>query len=76
VSDLITSETRLRAAAGRGAIDTTLGELGTRSGLPAGFATAAMSAMQEATMELITKHPKQRKELIEQAFHVFWRGLR
>jgi AcrR family transcriptional regulator len=76
VSDLITPETRTRAAAGRGTIDTTLSELGTRRGLPAGFATATMSAMQEATMEFITKHPKQRKELIEQAFHVFWRGLR
>jgi AcrR family transcriptional regulator len=76
VSDLITPETRMRAAGGRGTIDRTLGELGTRGGLPAGFATATMSAMQEATMEFVTKHPKQRKDLIEQAFHVFWRGLR
>jgi hypothetical protein len=35
-----------------------------------------MSAMQEATMEFITKQPKQRKQIIEQAFQVFWRGLR
>jgi AcrR family transcriptional regulator len=76
VSDLITPETRMRAAAGRDTIDATLSELGTRCGLPAGFATAIMSAMQEATMEFITKQPKQRKELIEQAFLVFWRGLR
>jgi hypothetical protein len=35
-----------------------------------------MSAMQEATMEFIAKQPKQREELIERAFQVFWRALR
>jgi AcrR family transcriptional regulator len=76
VSDVITPETRMRAAGGRGTIDTTLSQLGIRTGLPAGFAAATMSAMQEATMEFVTKLPKQRKDLIEQAFHAFWRGLR
>jgi AcrR family transcriptional regulator len=79
VSDLITPETRARTAAERGTVDTTLSELGTRGalrGLPAGFAAATMSAMQEATMDFIAKQPKHRKELIERAFQVFWRAVR
>jgi hypothetical protein len=79
VSDLITPETRRRTAAQRGTIDGTLSELGTRGalrGLPAGFAAATMAAMQEATMEFIAKQPKQREELIERAFQVFWRAVR
>ena len=78
VSDLITPETRTRTAAARGTIDATLSELGSRTalrGLPEGFATAIMAAMQEATMEFISKRPKQREELIERAFQVFWRAL-
>jgi AcrR family transcriptional regulator len=78
VSDLIATETRARIAA-RGTVDKTLSELGTRGalrGLPVGFATATMSAMQDATMEFIAKQPKQREELIERAFQVFWRALR
>jgi len=79
VSDRITPETRTRTAAERGIIDTTLRELGTRGALrvlPTGFATATMTAMQEATMEFVAKQPKHREELIEQAFQVFWRALR
>jgi AcrR family transcriptional regulator len=79
VSDLIATETRARIAAQRGTVDKTLSELGTRGALrrlPAGFATATMSAMQEATMEFIAKQPKQREELIERAFQVFWCALR
>jgi len=79
VSDLITPETRMRTAAQRGTVDATLSKLGARGalrGLPAGFAAATMGAMQEATMEFIAKQPKRREDLIEQAFHVFWRGLR
>jgi hypothetical protein len=79
VSDLITPETRTRTAAERGSIDTTLSELGTRGalrGLPVGFASATMAAMQEATIEFIAKQPKQRKALIERAFQVFWRAVR
>jgi AcrR family transcriptional regulator len=79
VSDLITPETRMRTAAERGTVDKTLSELGSRGalrGLPAGFAAATMAAMQEATMEFIAKQPKQRKELMERAFQVFWRAVR
>lgn len=79
VSDLITPETRARAAVGRGAINAALNELESREslrGLPPGFAAAAMSAMQEAAMDFIAKQPKQRKKLIEQSFKIFWRAIR
>jgi hypothetical protein len=76
---VITLETRARTAFQRGAVDATLNELRRRGALrrlPAGFAAATMSAMQEATIVLIAKHPKQRKELIERAFQVFWHALK
>ena len=79
VSDVIMPETRVRTAAARRNIDATLRELGSRSalrGLPEGFAAAMMAALQEATMDFITKQPKQRKELTRRAFQVFWRALR
>lgn len=79
VSDLIKPETRERINAERGAVDATFRELSSRGavrGLPAGFGAAAMSSMQESTMEFIAKQPKQRKELIEKAFQVWWRALR
>lgn len=79
LSDLITPETRTKTAAQRGTIDRTLAELGTRGalrGLPAGFAAATMAAMQEATTDFIAKQPKQRKQLMERGFQVFWRALR
>lgn len=79
LSDLVTPETRARAAEQRGAVDAALSELGNRAalrGLPAGFAAAIMAAMQEAAMDFIQKQPKQRKELIERSFRIFWRALR
>jgi hypothetical protein len=78
-SDLITPETRMRTAAQRDTIERTLSELesgGVLRGLPEGFAAATISAMQEATMEFIAKQPKQREDLTERAFQVFWRALR
>jgi AcrR family transcriptional regulator len=79
LSDLITPETRMRTARERNTIEATLSELGTRGalrGLPAGFATATMAAMQEATMEFVAQKPKQREQLIERAFQVYWRALK
>jgi AcrR family transcriptional regulator len=79
VSDLITPETRMRTAAEGSAVDETLRELGNRGalrGLPAGFAGAAMGAMQEAAMKFIAQQPKRREELIERGFQVFWRAVR
>lgn len=79
VSDVITPGTRLRAAIGRELIDAALTELenrGTLRGLPAGFAAATMSAMQEATMDFIAKYPKRRKELIDRGFTLLWRAVK
>jgi AcrR family transcriptional regulator len=79
VSDLITPETRRREAAARGMIEITLAELEGRSalrGLPAGFGSTVMGAMQETTMDFVAREPKRREEIIERAFQVFWRALR
>ena len=60
-------------------MDAVLSQLGTRDalrGLPAGFAAASMAAMQEAAIEFIAAKPKQREDLIERTFQVFWRALR
>jgi AcrR family transcriptional regulator len=79
VSDIITPETRERTATKRGAIDATLSELDSRNslrGLPQGFAGATISAMQEATMDIIGKNPRKREAFIEKAFNVFWRAIR
>jgi AcrR family transcriptional regulator len=79
VSDVLTRETRARSIAERRAITTSLSELDERAvalGLPAGFASATMSSMQEVTREFIVKQPRNRKALIEQAFEVYWRAFR
>jgi AcrR family transcriptional regulator len=79
VSDVITAETRTRSAIGRELIDAALAELegrGSLKGLPAGFAAAAMSAMQEAAMDFIARYPKQRKELTERGFALLWRAVK
>ena len=78
VSDVITAETRRKSALQRSSIDATLSELdscGATYGMPEGFAAAVMAAMQEATMELVAKRPKQRKQLIQGAFQMFWRAF-
>jgi hypothetical protein len=79
VSDVITSETRVRTAEARSSIDATLRELGSccaLRGLPEGFAAAIIASMQEATMDFIAKQPSQREELTRKGFQVFWRALR
>ncbi len=79
VSNLITPATRAKTDEGRAVIETTFDELASRGalrGLPPGFAAATMAAMQDAAMEFIAKQPKQRKVLIDRAFHIFWRSVR
>jgi AcrR family transcriptional regulator len=79
VSDVITPETRDKTAAAGGAVGQTLSELDRRAtlrGLPAGFAAATMTALQQATMEFVARHPGRRKQLMARAFQVFWRALR
>lgn len=79
VSDVVTVATRAKAAAEGTVLEPTLAELEKRNagrGLPAGFVTAAVSAMQDATLEFVSKKPKQRAELAERSFHVIWRALK
>jgi AcrR family transcriptional regulator len=79
VSDVITPETRARVAGERSLIDAILAELEIRSaieGLPPGFASAVLGAMQETTIDFMARHPKRRKEIGERGFQAFWRALR
>ena len=78
VSDLLTPETRAKTAEARRTVESTLHELEgseTMRGLP-GFAAAVLSAMQEATAELIAREPERREEIVERGFEVYWRAVR
>jgi AcrR family transcriptional regulator len=76
LSPIVSVETRARVGADREAVTQTMGELSERGAfkdLPLGFAPSAMTAMQEAVMEMAAKKPRQKTMLIEQAFDAFWR---
>jgi AcrR family transcriptional regulator len=76
LSPVVTLATRDRISTERGAVAQTMGELDERGAfkdLPVGFASSAMTAMQEAVMDMATKKPRQRALLIKQAFDAFWR---
>lgn len=78
ISDVITPETHARTISIRGAVEATLYELEKSPALremPAGFAAATMSAMQEAVMDFIAKAPKQREALVKRSFKLLWRAL-
>lgn len=79
VSDVLTAKTRGSVATIRGVIEPTMQELGRRSvahGLPAEFAPAFLSSLQETTLDFAVRQPGRRKELIERGFQVFWRAIR
>jgi AcrR family transcriptional regulator len=79
LSAVVTPESRARLAEQRTAIDAMFAELGNREalrGLPAGYAAALMSSVQEATMDFIAKGGRQRKALVERGFALFWRAVR
>ncbi len=76
LSPIITTATRKKMDAQRGAVSQTMNELGQQGAfqhLPPGFAASAMSALQEAVIEVATKKPSQKAALIVQAFEAFWR---
>ena len=76
--DRITAATRERTAAESGAVSETLAELGQQGaarGMPSGFASSIMSAMQDAAMDLIARHPGQRERLQNQTFEAFWKAV-
>ncbi|HEY9126865.1 MAG TPA: TetR/AcrR family transcriptional regulator [Acidobacteriaceae bacterium] len=75
LSETINAETRDRLIGDRAAVDQAMSELSKRGAfkdLPAGFAAAAMSAMQQAVLDSIAKDPKKRATLIEEGFNAFW----
>ncbi|WP_263376298.1 TetR/AcrR family transcriptional regulator [Granulicella aggregans] len=76
VSDVVTAATRERIGSQRGALEQTMNEVETRGvfkELPAGFASSAMAAMQEAVMDTVARKPRQRALLVEKGFEAFWR---
>jgi len=78
LSEVLTEETRVKSAAMRGEVDSALAGVEERiaaKGLPKGFASSMMGAMQDAAMEYIAKKPRQRESLKEKAFDLFWRAL-
>jgi AcrR family transcriptional regulator len=79
LSTEVSAATRERVSAQRGAVTQAMRELAERGAfqdLPPAFASSAMSAMQEAVMEMAAKKPKQKAQLIDQAFEAFWRIAR
>ncbi len=79
LSAVVTAATRERVNGERGVVADTMEELGERGAfkdLPAGFASSAMLAMQEAVMEMAAKKPRQRAALVAQAFDAFWRMVK
>jgi AcrR family transcriptional regulator len=76
LSAAVSAATRDRIRVEHGAVAQTMGELdgrGAFKGLPAGFASSAMLALQEAVMEMAAKKTRQKGLLVEQAFDAFWR---
>ena len=76
LSTVVSEVTRERISAAREVVGRTMEELGKRGafkGLPRGFASFAMAAMQEAVMEMAAKNPRRKAMLVEQAFEAFWR---
>lgn len=75
LSAMVTAKTRASISSLHGALAQTMQEVSRRGAfqdLPSGFASSAMSAMQEAVMEMAAKDPKQRSALVERGFNAFW----
>src|SRR5260370_35963113 len=77
VSDLITPETRMRAAAERGMIEVTLGELETRSalrGLPAGYASFGLGCHSDTMLDFIAEGAAAREQASATRYYMILRG--
>jgi AcrR family transcriptional regulator len=73
--EIVTPKTRDRLIADRGPIEEVISEVSKRGAfesLPPSFAAAAMAAMQQAVLDTIVTHPKQKASLIEDGFNTFW----
>ncbi|WP_446743213.1 TetR/AcrR family transcriptional regulator [Silvibacterium acidisoli] len=79
VSNIVTPETNRKVAQQSTVIARTMEEVAALKGmkeLPGEFASALMSSLQEAAMDTIALHPKQRDEISRQAFKAYWRAVR
>lgn len=78
LSDRITPEAREEASRNREHLETMLRKIANqnnRKGLTAEFVSQLMSAMEDATVEFVAKHPKERKQAIATGFEAFWRAV-
>lgn len=76
VSDVVTNATKERIGSESGAVAQAMSELATRGAfkdLPLGFASSAISAMQDAVMNTVARKPRQKAKLIEKGFEAFWK---
>ncbi len=79
ISNLLSTATRERASAGLGAIYETIEAVDRHRALerlPLGSSSAVMAALQDATMDLIAKHPAEREAIAEAMFRILWRAVR
>lgn len=79
VSNVVTPETDRKVEQQRSVIAHTMEEVAALKGmkeLPKEFASSLMSSMQEAAMDTIALHPKQREAISQQAFKAYWRAVR
>jgi len=75
LSTSVTQQTRDSLVGDRAAVDQTMSELSKRGAfehLPASFVSSAMSAMQQAILDTIASHPRQKSAMIESGFTAFW----
>lgn len=78
LSEVIAPETRGGLAEERGMIEALFAELSQRrslKGLPGDYGATLMASMQDATMETVTKHPRQRRALVERGFAMYWKAV-
>lgn len=76
VSDVVKDATRERIGSQSGAVAQAMSELakkGAFKDLPPGFASSAITAMQEAVMDTVARKPRQKATLFEKGFEAFWR---
>ena len=78
LSDVVAPETRGGLAEERNMLDALFAELSRRrslKGLPGDYGATLMGSMQDATMETVMKHPRQRRVLVERGFAMYWKAV-
>ena len=75
-STLVTEQTRKSIGAQSAAVAKAMRELSAKGAfkdLPPGFASSAITGMQDAVLETIARRPRQKAGLIDNGFKAFWR---